>query len=275
MTGRTRVPFPLPLLRFWFWRILPVWTGIALAIFLVQIMVCGIVHDNESVRTLLRLLDLLPPVVKNVLGGEALQVGNTVALISIGYQHPFVLDLYMLFAVSVPAFLLTAEVQRGTMELILSRPTTKTQVYCCAGILTLIGMFALVMAMFLGTVAGTSIFDFGQPIPLRGFFRFAITAGLFASAIGSIALLCAASFRQLYAAIGVPVAFLIVNYLVSFFGSWWPRMQSLAPMTLFYYVGGSEAFRRWPLGDMAVQASVLVVASVVGGLIWHRRDLPL
>ena len=59
MTGRSRSPFPFPLLRFWFWRILPAWGGIALAIFLVQIIVCGIIHDNENVKTLLKFLDLL------------------------------------------------------------------------------------------------------------------------------------------------------------------------------------------------------------------------
>ena len=275
MTGRSRAPFPFLLLRFWFWRILPAWGGIALAIFLVQIIVCGIIHDNENVKTLLKFLDLLPPIVKVILGGDSLQVGNTAALIAIGYQHPFVLDLFMLFAVAVPAILLTAEVQKGTMELILSRPATKTQVYLCAGILTLTGMFSLVMVMFLGTVAGTRVYDFGEPIPLYGFFRFAVGAGLLASAIGAIALLCAASFRGLYAAVGVPVAFLVVNYLISLVGAWWPPLRFLAPATLFYYVGDPRVFHEWPLSDMCVQFSVLMVAAVAGGVIWHRRDLHL
>ncbi len=52
--------------------------------------------------------------------------------------------LYMLYAVGVPAGLLTGEIQRGTMELILSRPITKTQVYVCAAVLTLVGLFGLI-----------------------------------------------------------------------------------------------------------------------------------
>jgi len=51
------------------------------------------------------------------------------------------------------------------MELILSRPVTKTQVYLCATALTLAGMFALVMVMFLGTVAAVHIYVFSEPIP--------------------------------------------------------------------------------------------------------------
>ena len=140
MSRISRPPFPFALLRFWFLRILPVWCGIALVVFLMQIAVCGIIHDNESVRTFLKFLDMFPSVVKIAIGGEMVNVGNTPGLIAIGYQHPFVLFCFMLFAVGVPTGLLAGEVQKGTMELILSRPITKTQVYICAGFLTLTGM---------------------------------------------------------------------------------------------------------------------------------------
>ena len=270
-----RPPFPLTLLWFWFRRTLLVWAAIALGIFLMQIAVCGIIHDNQSVKAFLKFLDMFPAVLKIAIGGEMVQMGKTPGLIAIGYQHPFVLFLFMLFAVGVPTGFLAGEVQKGTMELILSRPITKMQVYLCAGILTLTGMFSLVMVMFLGTVAGTRVYDFGEPIPLYGFFRFAVGAGLLASAIGAIALLCAASFRRLYAAVGVPVAFLVVNYLISLVGARWPPLRFLAPATLFYYVGDPRVFHEWPLSDMCVQFSVLMVAAVAGGVIWHRRDLHL
>ena len=47
--SRTRRPaFPLPLMAFWFRRLLPMWLLIAFLIFLMQIAICGIIHDNES-----------------------------------------------------------------------------------------------------------------------------------------------------------------------------------------------------------------------------------
>jgi len=277
MNKASRPPFPLALLRFWFVRILPVWCGIALVIFLMQISVCGIVHDNQNVRTFLKFLDMMPSIMKSALGGEALQAGNTAGLIAIGYQHPLVLVLYMLFAVGVPTSLLAGEVQKGTMELILSRPTTRTHVYICAGVLTLAGMFALVIVMFLGTVVATNIYDFGEPIPLHLFFRVAVNGGLLASAVGAIALMAAAVFRRQSMAVGVTVAFLVGNYFVEVISAWWPRMNFLQPATLFYYVNGVEIFTRptWPLGDMGVLVAILVIAAIAGGIIWHRRDLPL
>lgn len=275
MRHASRPPFPFALLRFWLMRILPAWCGIALLIFLMQIAVSGIVHDNEKVKTFLAFIDMLPSIVKSALGGEMLRMGNTAGLITIGYNHPFVMFLFMLFAVGTPTGLLAGEVQRGTMELILSRPVTKIQVYICAGILTLAGMFALDMMMFLGTVASVHIFTFQDRVPLDVFFRIAINGGLLASTFGAFSLLCAGTFGRFYAAVGVSVAFLVINYFVAVISNWWPRMAFLKRGTLFYLIDSSNLWQGWPLRNMAILAAILLVAAGAGAVIWHRRDLPL
>jgi ABC-2 type transport system permease protein len=276
MKANHRPAFPWPLLRFWTLRILPAWFLIASMIFLFQLAVCGIVHDNERVKAMLQYIDMLPSFIKAFIGGDALQYGNIAGLIAIGYQEPFVLLLYMLFAVGVPTALLAGEVQRGTMELILSRQTTKTQVYTCAGLITVVGMYALVIVMFLGTVVSTNLYDFEQQVPLYRFFKLAVNGGILASAVGGIALLSAACFRR-GMAVSLTVAFLVVNYFIMIITQWWPRMKWLDPVTIFNYVDGAKIFSepKWPVGDMCVLISLLVVSTIAGGIIWSRRDLPL
>ncbi len=275
MSHGSHPPFPFMLLRFWLMRILPAWCGIALLIFLMQIAVSGIVHDNEKVKVFLSFLDMLPSIVKTSLGGKMLQMGNTAGLVAIGYNHPFVLFLYMLFAVGTPTGLLAGEVQRGTMELILSRPTTKVQVYACAGSLTLAGMFALVLVMFLGTVAAVHIFTFKDRVPLEIFFRIAINGGLLASTFGAVALLCAATFGRLYTAVGVAVAFLVANYFVAIISNWWPVIAFLKRASLFYLIDSSNLWQGWPWRNLSLLAAILLVIAGLGAVIWNRRDLPL
>jgi len=276
MNSKVRPRFPLPLLRFWTLRILPIWALIALVIFLFQIAVCGIVHDNESVKTFINFIDRLPSFIKTIFGGESLKVGNISGLIAIGYNHPLVLTLYMLFAVGVPTGLLAGEVQKGTMELILSRHVTKIHAYICAGLITITGMFALVMVMFSGTVFATNVYEFSQEVPLHSFFKAAINGGILASAVGGIALLAAACFQR-NTAVWLTVAYLVANYFVSIIAEWWPRMKWLKPTTIFYYVDGTKIFTesKWPISNMCVLLSILVISTVLGGVIWSRRDLPL
>ncbi|MCF7974872.1 MAG: ABC transporter permease [Phycisphaerae bacterium] len=274
MAHDKHTPFPWPLLRFWTRQTFPTWFGMAGVIFLFQIAVCTIVHDDNRVQAFLQLLKFLPPFIKSMLGGETLQAGNISGLIAIGYNHPLVMILYMLYAVGVPTSLLAGEVQRGTMELILSRQTTKTQVYTCVGLITVIGMFAMVLVMFLGTTAGTHMYTFKQDVPLDDFFKIAINGGLMASAVGGIALLAAACFRR-PVAVSVTVTYLVLMYFTSFVSEWWPRLAFLSPATLFHYINGFDIFVKhvWPVRDMAVLVTVMIAATVLGGIVWQRRDL--
>jgi ABC-2 type transport system permease protein len=222
------------------------------------------------------LLEAMPSIFKSALGGETLQIGNLPALIAIGYQHPLVLILFMLFAVGIPTGLLAGEVQWGTMELILSRPVTKLQVFLCATLLTVVGMATLVLVMFSGTVVSTMVYEFGEPVPLRDCFRMAINGGLMGGAIGAISLLSAALFSRRGIAIGVTVAYLVVNYFAAILTDWWPRMRVFDTLTLFHYVNSYKLFALhiWPISDMMVLTVILLVAAILGAIIWNRRDLP-
>ncbi len=277
MSTKDRPRFPLTLLAFWFWRLLPWWSLIAAMIFLMQIAISGIIHDNENVKSMLRFLDLMPKIMKSTLGGEGLQAGNLPALIAIGYNHPFVLSLYMIYAVATPTGMLAGEVQSGTMELILSRSVTKTQVYLCAAIVTVTGMIALVAVMFMGTVVATGIYDFGEPVPLYKFFRIAINGGLLAGTIGAISLLAAASFHKRTKAVGVAVAYIVIDYFVAIISGSWPKMAFLEPWTLFHYVNSNKVFAQnvWPLYEMMVLSIILLTAAIAGAIIWNKRDLRL
>ncbi len=276
MSSSNRPRFPFALLRFWTVRTVPIWCFVAFWIFIFQLAICGIVHDNERVKALVQYIDMFPPFLKALMGGDVLEVGNIAGLIAIGYHDPLVLLLYMLFAVGVPTALLAGAIQKGTMELILSRNVTKTHVYICAGLVTVIGMYALVLVMFAGTVIATRIYDFYQEVPLDFFFRIAIVGGMLASAVGGVALLAAACFRR-GTAVWVTVAYLVGNYFMSILVDWWPRMKWMEPLTIFTYVDGPKIFESggWPITDMAVLLSLLIVSTVLGGIIWRRRDLPL
>ena len=275
MTTKIRPPFPWVLLRFWTFRILPIWLLVALLIFLVQIAMCGMLHDNESIKIMLNFVNILPPFVKAAFGGDMLQQGNLPGLIAMGYQHPFVMLLFMLFAVGVPTGLLAGEVQKGTMELILSRYVNKTHVYICAGFITITGMFALVLVMFSGTIVATNLYHF-ENISLYPFFKVAINGGILASTVGSIALMAAACFQR-NSAVWITVAYLVINYFISIFSEWWDKLHALKPFTIFYYVNGPKIFNNpgWPTRDIAILVSIMIMTSIIGGIVWNRRDLPL
>ncbi|MHC4212115.1 MAG: ABC transporter permease subunit [Planctomycetota bacterium] len=277
MKKTTRVSFPFTLLRFWFWRILWLWLLVGFFIFIIQLIECSIARDNDMVRLILNMFDKMPGFMKNAIGGEILQVGNTTGFIAIGYQHPLVLTCYMIFAVCVPTGLLAGHVQSGTMELILSRSVTKSQVYICACILTFVGMLALVVVMFLGTVTGINICKLEDVVSLRPFIRASIVGGLLSGTAAGVSLLASATFRNRGRAVGLAIAYFIINYFVGLISQWWPRARFLGPFSIFHYIDIPKILSdtAWPVRDMCVLGSILIVTVIAGGIIWNRRDLPL
>jgi ABC-2 type transport system permease protein len=277
MKKATRVSFPFTLLLFWFRRILWLWLLVGFWIFIIQIIQCSIAQDNETVKMTLDFFDKMPGFVKEAVGGEILDISGTSGFIAITYQHPLVLALYMIFAVSVPTGLLAGHVQSGTMELILSRSVTKNQIYICTCVLTLVGMLTLVVVMFLGTVAGVYICNFDTEISLWPFFRASIVGGLLSGTAAGVALLASATFRNRGRAVGLAMTYFIVNYFVGLISDWWPRAKFMGPTSIFYYLDSRKILLEtaWPIRDMCVLGSILVVTAIAGGIIWNRRDLPL
>lgn len=277
MKKATRVSFPFTLLLFWFRRILWLWLLVGFWIFIIQIIQCSIAQDNETVKMTLVFFDKMPGFVKEAVGGEILDISGTSGFIAITYQHPLVLALYMIFAVSVPTGLLAGHVQSGTMELILSRSVTKNQIYICTCVLTLVGMLTLVVVMFLGTVAGVNICNFEDEVSLWPFFRASIVGGLLSGTAAGVALLASATFRNRGRAVGLAMTYFIVNYFVGLIADWWPRAKFMGPVSIFYYLDTRKILLEtaWPISDMCVLGSILIVTVIAGGIIWNRRDLPL
>jgi ABC-2 type transport system permease protein len=272
----SRIPFPFRLLGFQVARILPGWLFIGAFIFVFQIAVCGIVHDNDNVKALIQFIKIMPPIVRNMLGGNFLTPDNPAALITIGHQHPLILILYMVYAVGTPTALIVGEVQRGTMELILSRSVTRSQVFICAAIPTVVGMFLLTFIMFLGTMSGTTIYKFDRPVPLFGFFQLAINGAFLASTVAAIAMFVASFCRERGTAVGITVAYLVTDYFLNLISTWWPRMSFLHNWSLFRYVNGPKIFRShmWPIREIVILSCVGGFLLLLGWLIWRRRDLP-
>ena len=106
------------------------------------------------------------------------------------------------------------------------------------------------------------------------FFRIAINAGLLASTAGTFALLagaCLAGRTQAVVATGV---FLAVNYIVSVIADWWPRVHFLGNWPLFRFVEGRDIWFKWPVADMLCLSAILLTTTLIGGIVWRKRDLP-
>jgi len=204
-------------------------------------------------------------------GGDIFTLPGSIAL---GFIHPISLILSSVFAVGFTTSAIAGERQRGTLEVLLSRPLPRRVVYATLLVCALL-FVAIVMAGFLvGTVVSASINGVASEIDPARIALVWLNGVLLFGAVAAIGLAASVSFDRLSPALGITVAIVIVSYFLEILGSLWPDAERLQPYSLFHYLqprdvlSGTVAAFNFVL--LAIVAAVAIVAALA---IFPRRDL--
>ncbi len=268
-------PFPFGLALHWTGRYVPIWLLLATVIFIVQTVLAAVLHERSEISSFLRMMDKMPKIFKAFIGGDDLMPSNILSIVAIGYQHPLILTSLMINAVLIPSGLLTAETERGTMELLLARPITRSRVYVLTACISGISQLALVSIVLAGTAIWTRYFDYGESIPLDGFLHVTLHLMALGLAVIGLSMATAAWFNERGKAIGIVVGYLVGSYLMDFSAVWLPSLKALHPYTLFYYCRPNPILESGEINVRQI-ATLLIIAGVslcLGAWRWRRRDL--
>ena len=183
--------------------------------------------------------------------------GNIFSLagvISLGFIHPIAVALIAVFAVGFAASSVAGERQRGTLEVLLARPISRTSL-----ILTLyaatVGFVVIALAAFLVGAAIASV--------LWG-----------VAAFGAVCLAASVSFDRLPPALGIGLGYLLASYFIDVLGSLWPDARGFQPLSLAHYVR-APAVLAGRLDPAALLVLVAVSVVAVAYALWRfpRRDI--
>ncbi len=213
----------------------------------------------------------IPPQFAQFGGGDIFSLTGAVAL---GFVHPIAVGLNLVFAVGFAAAAVAGERQRGTLEVLLSRPLSRRGTYATLAVAgaVFIGVTiaALVTGSFLGSAATGRAAELGAGnLPILW-----LNGALLFWAFGAIALLASVSFDRLTPAIGISLAIVLVSYFLDVLGSLWPDAKWLQPYSLFYYVDAKADLAGLPnTSDFVILAAVIAIAVAAALVIFPRRDL--
>jgi len=190
------------------------------------------------------------------------------------WVHPVVLLVVWAHEITFCARLPAGEIDRGTVDLLLGLPVSRTRLYLCESLAwTFSGVVLLLLAMLgnrLGTLASP---DGAFPDSLR---RLAVLINLYGLylAIGGFAFLKSSLSDRRGRAVGAVFVFVVASFLLNFVAQWKPAESVRFLGVLNYYRpfvilrGGG-----WPLGDIAILFVTGVVAWGAGAIVFRRRDI--
>ncbi len=214
---------------------------------------------------------IIPDAFLSLMGADPFSLDGSVAL---GAVHPIAIALQVVYPVGFAAAAIAGERQRGTLEVLLSRPMSRRTLFRTLLVATIVAAVITTAATILGTVAGAALYDVAGGLDVSEQALLGLNTVLMLAALGGISLAASASFDRLTPAIGIALAVTLLGYVLEILGTLWPDAAFLQPYSLFHYLRpleilGGEA----DVSDLVVLAGVLVASTAFGLWRFPRRDL--
>ncbi len=208
--------------------------------------------------------------------GEDLGVSITPqTLQAIIWVHPTVLALVwaqeIVFCTRVPA----GEIDRGTIDILLSWPISRRKLFCSESIVWLAAGIWLCLMMMVGHTVARHLVSLSTPFSWR---RGLIVLGNLYSmyvAVGGVTLFISAMSDRRGRAMAVVFGLVLVSFLLNFLVQFWQQIEVLAPLGVLNYYRPAQilATGKVPLHEMLVLWSVAAVAWVAALEIFARRNI--
>lgn len=229
--------------------------------------------DAASRRALVASLELLPPVVRSLLG-DPVGLDRLGGFLSwrFGTIAPVLLGIWSVTALSGT---IAGEVRKGSLDLVVTTPVSRRSIATqkALGHAALVGVVILIAALLTAATGAVFASVPGDEIPLEAALGSWLLTGLLALASGAIAFLAAPVLgRMRGAALGA--AFLFGGFLINAYSSLAPSLEVLEPISPYAWTAGHRPLAgTWDWPPVLALAAVTVVLFVIGVLAFERRDV--
>ena len=208
--------------------------------------------------------------------GGAVSLASYPGLLGAGLVHPFWIAMQLTVVGSFGAAAVAADVEAGTIELLMVRPVSRARLLAER-------TAALVTGSVLITTAATAAMAVGvaatprlkESVSLAGVAAAGVLGLGLALCIAGPVLAVSAASRHRAQVIGATIALGAVGFAVNFVAQAWPTVSFLRFLSPFHYYAPADALVSGtvPWGSLAVLLAVFVAGVAAAGWLLARRDL--
>lgn len=194
--------------------------------------------------------------------------------VTLGTQHPLAISMLGIFAVGATSTAIAGERQRGTLEVLLARPVSRTTAYLTIAVGLLLVVAAVLAALLLGFVTGAAIQGVLDELAVEQMPVVFLNGFLLWGAFATFGLAASVSFDRPGPAIGLSLAYLVVNYFFEILGSLWQEAEWTQEYSLFHHFQPAEilAGSLDPI-DLLICGVALALPIAWALVVFPRRDL--
>ena len=220
-------------------------------------------------------MDFARGIMQAMLGAEIADRIGPQMFQSMAWVHPVVLALAWAHAIMACTRVPAGEVDRGTIDVLLSLPVSRWEVFFSETVVWLsCGVIILVGALAGNVLGSLALSPFQRPDLSR---TLIVLLNLFCLyiAVGGVTWLVSSLSDRRGRAMTTVFLVLLTLFLLNYLAQFWPPLERIAFLSPLHYhrplkVLGSGA---WPWRDMMILITIGGAPWFAGGVIFSRRDL--
>ncbi len=247
--------------------------GLGLGLFLLEGLIIQLAKAFEGGPGIEQILDMLPDMILDLVKAQ-IPAFTFPAFAAFGFMHPGALvgssAVIVMFA-TAPA----GERDSGLLDLLLSRPVTRTKHLLASLLGIVITATAMPLCLLAGCATGLALVDVPGELPWTAYVPAAGLLACLLAAVGGFSLLVGATAQRRGTAAARIAAVLLVTYVVDTLTKVFGSLDALRWATPFHYFDPITATidegGHW--GDAAVLLGAAVVPTLLAFRCWRTRDL--
>ena len=197
-------------------------------------------------------------------------------LFAVSFTHGMILMLSWGTLIATTTRVTVGEFERGTADLLLSLPVTRSAVYISTTAAWLVCAIVLTLCPFIGVAIGSQIFVTEEHVDLTRYI--APTANFFAInfAIASVACMFSCWMNRRTHSVGIIVGVAFVSVVLNFIDPFIESFQAIRYFGLLNYFRPVDIVRtgEWPIGSIVILLALGTICWLIGLIVYCRKDVP-
>jgi len=243
---------------------------------LFQMMILFLVSTFDTQAILRSLLDQLPEAVRIFLNDSFFNMLSFNGAAAFGLNHPIILAILAVVAITLPVKHISREIENGNMELLLSLPFQRRTLVSLLWISSTLILGVIILAALISSFASILIFhELTGPVAIH-LTEIALNLWLLFVLIMTYTLLIATLAPGGGSSGTVSAMITLLFYLLFYIGQLWSELKPTLPFNIFnYYQPQKIMFGQENLGfDCLILGILIIVLGAVSLIRFERRDIP-
>jgi ABC-2 type transport system permease protein len=218
-------------------------------------------------------LPFVQTIIKAMVGADVSGGFGPEIFTSIPWVHPVILAVFWAHAIVFCTRVPSGEVDRGTIDVLLSLPVTRWTLHISETAAWLISAAIALLLATLGNLIGSTLA--GVHWQAGRIAIVLVNLGALYAAVGAIAWLFSALSDRRGRAMSAAFIVVVVSFLLNYLAQFWEPLQRFDWLSLLKYDQPLRILRdgHWPWRDIGILAATALAFWTAAGIVSARRDL--